>query len=54
MGQLILIIHTSMDGFVAGKDGSFDHFDQSPENFELVSTRQLSKEEMTLNYRISH
>ena len=36
MRKLILIVHTSIDGFVAGKNGEFDGFKPSPENLEFV------------------
>lgn len=36
MGKLILIVHTSIDGFVADKNGTFDNFNPSPENLDFV------------------
>ncbi|MDR7131488.1 dihydrofolate reductase [Algoriphagus sp. 4150] len=36
MRKLILIVHTSLDGFVAGINGEFDNFKPSPENLDFV------------------
>jgi dihydrofolate reductase len=36
MRKLILIVHTSIDGFVAGVKGEFDGFNASPENLDFV------------------
>jgi dihydrofolate reductase len=36
MRKLILIVHTSIDGFVAGVNGEFDNFNPSPENLDFV------------------
>lgn len=36
MRKLILVIHTSLDGFVAGENGEFDEMTQSPENLDFV------------------
>jgi dihydrofolate reductase len=36
MRKIILVVHVSIDGFVAGINGEFDDFDPSPENLELV------------------
>ena len=36
MRKLKLIIHTSLDGFVAGENGEFDDLVQSPENLDFV------------------
>lgn len=36
MRKLILIVHTSLDGFVAAENGSFEKFTQSPENLDFV------------------
>jgi dihydrofolate reductase len=37
MRKLILIVHTSMDGFAAGVNGEFDGFNASPENLAFVN-----------------
>jgi dihydrofolate reductase len=36
MRQLILVVHTSLDGFVAGTKGELDGFDASEENLQFV------------------
>lgn len=36
MRKLILIVHTSLDGYVAGVNGEFDNFKTSPENLDFV------------------
>jgi dihydrofolate reductase len=36
MRKLILIVHTSLDGFVAGPKGELDDFDASEENLQFV------------------
>jgi dihydrofolate reductase len=36
MRKLILIVHTSLDGFAAGEKGEFDNFNPSPENLDFV------------------
>ena len=36
MRKLILIVHTSLDGFVAGTKGELDGFDASEENLQFV------------------
>jgi len=36
MRKLILIVHVTLDGYVADENGSFDNFIQSPENLEFV------------------
>lgn len=36
MRKLILVAHTSLDGFVAGKNGELDGFDAGEENLEFV------------------
>ncbi|WP_308993445.1 dihydrofolate reductase family protein [Mariniflexile litorale] len=36
MRKLILIVHASLDGFVAGEYGEFDNFKPSPENLDFV------------------
>lgn len=36
MRKLILIVHTSLDGYVAGTKGDFEGFDPSEENLEFV------------------
>lgn len=37
MRKLILIVHTSIDGFVGGVKGEFDGFKASPENLDFVN-----------------
>lgn len=37
MRKLILIVHTSLDGFAAGVKGEFDGFDASPESLDFVN-----------------
>lgn len=36
MRQLILVVHISLDGFVAGTKGELDGFDASEENLQFV------------------
>ncbi len=36
MRKLILIVHTSLDGYVAGPNGELDGFDASEENLQFV------------------
>lgn len=36
MGKLILIVHISIDGFVADENGTFNNFNPSPENLDFV------------------
>lgn len=36
MRKLKLVIHTSLDGFVAGEHGEFDELVQSPENLDFI------------------
>lgn len=36
MRKLILIVHTSIDGFVGGVKGEFDGFNASPENLDFI------------------
>jgi len=36
MRKLILVVHTSLDGFVAGRKGELDGFDAAEENLEFV------------------
>lgn len=36
MRKIILIVHTSLDGFAADADGTFDNFNPSPENLDFV------------------
>jgi len=38
MRKLILIVHTSIDGFVAGVKGEFDGFNPSPENLDFINS----------------
>jgi dihydrofolate reductase len=38
MRKLQLIVHMSLDNFIAGEDGGFDQFDQSPENLDFVNS----------------
>jgi dihydrofolate reductase len=37
MRKLILIVHTSMDGFAGGVNGEFDGFNASPESLDFVN-----------------
>ena len=37
MRKLILIVHTSIDGFAGGVKGEFDGFNASPENLDFVN-----------------
>ncbi|HSZ85597.1 MAG TPA: dihydrofolate reductase family protein, partial [Puia sp.] len=53
MRKLILIVHTSLDGFVAGTKGELDGFDASQENLEFVC--QIAEEaDAALFGRISY
>lgn len=36
MKKLISVVHTSLDGFVATKNGDFDEMVQSPENLDFI------------------
>jgi dihydrofolate reductase len=36
MRNLVLIVHVSLDGYVAGPNGDLDGFDASAENLEFV------------------
>ncbi|MBT1711418.1 dihydrofolate reductase family protein [Fulvivirgaceae bacterium PWU5] len=36
MRKLISVVHTSLDGFVAGENGDFDKLVQSPENLDFI------------------
>jgi dihydrofolate reductase len=36
MSNLMLLVHTSLDGYVAGLNGAFDHFTNEPDNLEFV------------------
>lgn len=36
MRKLILIVHVTLDGYVADENGALDNFDQSPENLEFI------------------
>lgn len=36
MRKLVLIVHTSVDGFIADENGSFAPFNPSPENLDFV------------------
>jgi len=36
MRKLVLLAHTSLDGFVAGAQGELDDFDASEENLQFV------------------
>lgn len=36
MRKLILIVHVTLDGYVADENGALDNFIQSPENLEFV------------------
>ena len=53
MRKLILVVHTSLDGFVAGPKGELDGFDAGEEN--LVFLNKLTKEADTALFgRISY
>jgi dihydrofolate reductase len=53
MRKLILIVHTSLDGFVAGLKGELDDFDASEENLQFVC--ELTKDADTALFgRISY
>src|SRR5829696_1901958 len=53
MRKLVLVVHTSLDGFVAGPNGELDGFDSGEENLEAVC--QLTKEaDAALFGRISY
>src|SRR6187402_3519171 len=38
MRKIILIVHTSMDGYAAGVHGEFDGFNPSPENLDFINS----------------
>lgn len=57
MRKLILIVHTSLDGFVAGPTGKLDGFRQGEENLKFVS--HIAKEADTalfgrISYQLLH
>jgi dihydrofolate reductase len=53
MRKLILVVHTSLDGFVAGSKGELDGFDANEENLQFVC--KITKEADTAIFgRISY
>ncbi len=38
MRKLILVAHTSLDGFVAGQDGGLEGFEAGEENLDFVGS----------------
>jgi dihydrofolate reductase len=53
MRKLISVVHTSLDGFVAGENGEFDELVQSPENLEFVCSL-TDKADAMLAGRVSY
>jgi dihydrofolate reductase len=53
MRKLISIVHTSLDGFVAGQNGDFDNLVQSPENLDFVCSL-TAKADAVLAGRVSY
>ncbi len=53
MRKLVLVVHTSLDGFVAGTNGELDGFDAGEENLEFVC-RLTEEADTALFGRISY
>jgi dihydrofolate reductase len=53
MRKLILLAHTSLDGFVAGAKGELDDFDAGEENLEFICTL-TERADSTLFGRVSY
>jgi len=53
MRKLILLVHTSLDGFVAGEKGEFDNFNPGADNLEFVCSL-TEKADAALVGRVSY
>jgi dihydrofolate reductase len=53
MRKLISVVHTSLDGFVAGENGDFDQLVQSPENLDFICSL-TDKADAVLAGRVSY
>jgi dihydrofolate reductase len=53
MRKLISVVHTSLDGFVAGEHGDFDELVQSPENLDFICSL-TEKADAVLAGRVSY